>query len=108
MNAHEMAVEAVAMVAPEARKGLTVNVRGNMIAIQLVRDVFESEAFANYTEIVNRTWDALSAIKGARFNAHRAGGVELMVAPGRSNARKELYMTTFEVFTVAEVEASAA
>ncbi len=105
MNANEMAVEAVAMVAPEIRRGLTVNVRGNKIAIQLVRDAFERELFAEYNETVARTWDALSAIKGARFNKHRAGGVEIMVAPGRSNARKELYSTTFEVFTAAEMEA---
>jgi hypothetical protein len=94
MNANQKAVEAVQMAAPEKSRNMTVNVRGNMIAVQLVRDAFEAEAFSTYTETVNHLWDALTAI-GAKFNLHRAGGVELHT--GRSRYGKELYMATFEV-----------
>jgi hypothetical protein len=103
MNSNQMAVEAVAMVAPEKGRGLTVTVRGNVIAVQLVRDPFDSAAFENYNTILGRTWDALSAIKGCRFNKHRGGGVE--IGNGRSGYRMELYTVTFEVFTVAQVRA---
>jgi hypothetical protein len=95
------------MVAAGKMRGLTLNVRNNMIALQLVRDAFDSEAFEAYKEISARLWDALSAIDGCRFNKHRTGGVELASwGGGRCVGRAELYCTTFEVFTEAEVYAA--
>jgi hypothetical protein len=90
MNATTKAAQAVEMVAAEKSRGLTTNVRGNMIAVQLVRDSMDRAAFASYNETCHRFADALKALK-ATYKIHNAGGVEI-----RGGSR-ELYMTTFEV-----------
>lgn len=93
MNANKLAAEAVSMVAPVKASGMTVNVRGNIIAVQLVRDCVDAKSFSIYNETIARVWDALTALRsqGCKFNKHNAGGVNV----GRHG--KELYMTSFEV-----------
>lgn len=92
------------MVAHKNSSHLRVDVYGNEIIVEMCRYHAEYNKFVEYSETVDRLWDALSAIKGCRFNKKKFAHEQYLLS-GRSNAKMEVYTAKFEVFTVAEVQA---